>query len=125
MKISTCGFLKRESPLRELFPEGKVPLVTLVPMQPNPSAPLCYLFDAKVLPEDRLHALAKRLFKQWQPEMQSVEEAVKYIREGLPIACDHFSGAQTTDPRIAMNAMAYAKQENYDIDFSDGSITPI
>lgn len=99
--IKTWATLKPNTPFNALFPDGRVPVVSPIPMQPrDESAPFCYLLDSAILTEAQIEGLAALLYPQWQPECESPEAAVAYIREGLPIKTDWFSGFTSVDPKL-------------------------
>lgn len=96
--MKTWGHLIEDSPFREIFPDGRVPLRSCLPMIPREAnAPSCYLVDAKYLSEEQITNLAHKLYEIWEPECPSVAFAADYIRGGLPLKCDHFRSVSSTD----------------------------
>lgn len=95
----TWATLKPDTPFDNLFPDGRVPIVSPIPMQPqDKSAPRCYLVDYSKLDHDQIRELANLLLRQWHP--RSAEEAIAYIKEGLPLSCEWFEGVTTIDRKI-------------------------
>lgn len=96
--MKTWGNLMEDSPFREIFPDGKVPLRSCLPMIPRaPNEPSCYVVDPTFLSEEQVTNLAYKLYNMWQPECPSVAYAADYIRGGLPLKCDHFSSVSSAD----------------------------
>jgi hypothetical protein len=94
----TWATLKPDTPFDDLFPDGRVPIVSPISMQPSdPKAPRCYLVDYPKLARDQIRGLATLLLRQWHP--RSAEEAIDYIKEGLPVSCEWFDGVTTIDPK--------------------------
>lgn len=100
--MSTWGNLRPGTDLADIFPDGRAPLQSIVPIQPDlPGAPLCYVLNAAELSEIQITALATRLYAIWQPECESYEQAEAYIRDpGLPVRISHFETVTTTDLRL-------------------------
>lgn len=93
----TWGYLIEGSPFGAIFPDGRVPLRSIIPMTPRErGAPPCYLVAIRELSEAQIAQLATLLWQQWRPECESLEQAVTYIQtEGLPLRCSWFSGVAT------------------------------
>ena len=93
----TWGWLVPINPFAAVFPDGKVPLKSILPVIPRErTAPPCYLLDVAQISDAQIAALAALLWQQWQPECASAAEAEAYIRqEGLPIRVSWFSGVGT------------------------------
>lgn len=100
--MSSWGYLRADTPFADVFPTGRVPLRSIVPMRPrDESAPLCYVVDPAGLTEAQIAQLAAGLYERWRPECASVAAAAAYIRDpGLPLRCAWFSGAATDDIRL-------------------------
>lgn len=95
-KLWALGHLNADTPFSSIFPDGSVPLKSILPIQPrDETAPACYVVDAEELTAGQVEALAAQIFQTWQPECTSVEQAIAYIHEGLPIRCDWFHGVAT------------------------------
>ncbi|WP_160166350.1 hypothetical protein [Calothrix sp. PCC 7507] len=83
--------------INQIFPDGKVPIKSMVPIIPRDAEnPPCYVVDANFLSSEQIQALAEGLYEMWQPECKSVQMAIDYIRRGLPLKCEYFSGVTTT-----------------------------
>lgn len=92
----TYATLKDATPFDEIFPDKKVPIISLVPKIPQIDAPPCYVLDTTSLNVKQIKKLAKLLCQTWK-ECTSLKMATQYIETGLPIRCDWFSGVTTTD----------------------------
>lgn len=129
-EIKTWANLKPETPFNQLFPDGKVPIQTIVPMRPRDEhSPLCYLVDGSKLTPEQIDGLAEMLLPMWSPECASKEQAVEYIRDGLPLKCEWFSGITSTDAKVLMALVDdredyddegdWADADDFDEDFQD------
>lgn len=98
----TWAQLAPNTPYAGIFPDGRVPLQSILPITPREAgAPLCYLVDVTQLTESQIWALAEALWRQWRPECTSAGEAVRYMRaEGLPMRAAWFDSITTT--RLAL-----------------------
>lgn len=104
--ITTWANLKTDTPFDQFFPDGKVPLLTVVPIRPrDENSPPCYLVDGSKLTAEQIDGLAEMLLPMWSPECASKEQAVAYIRDGLPLKCEWFRGVVSTDPKVFMALM--------------------
>lgn len=121
--LKTYATLRPETPFNHLFPGDKVPIQSIIPMRPrDETSPLCYLVDAKFLTDEQIEALAQLLYPMWQGEIESIEQAKAYIREGLPLNCNHFGGVSTSDPKLMSALVAEDFVDEYDDD--DGVFEP-
>lgn len=98
MKYDTWGNLIDGSPLVSIFPDGRVPLISVWPIVPRErGAPRCYLVDVSLLSDEQIRALAELLYETWRHECSSADEAIAYMHdEGLPLRISHFSTVATT-----------------------------
>ena len=130
VEIKTWANLKPDTPFNQYFPDGKVPLRTVVPMQPrDEDAPLCYLVDGYKLTDEQIDGLAEMLLPLWQPECVTKEQAVEYIRDGLPLKCEWFTGVTSTDAKLFMSLLDdrpdslddddYNTEDVYDYELTD------
>ncbi len=94
----TWGYLIDTAPFLPVFPNGRVPLISIWPIIPREEgAPRCYLVNVAELSDDQVAHLAAMLLEMWRPECESVEQAAAYIREeGLPLRVSWFSTIGTT-----------------------------
>lgn len=100
------AWLKDETPFNEIFPNRQVPIVSIFPIIPRElGSPPCYVVDAKFLSLEQIDRLAQRLFEMWRPECASLEQARKYIFQGLPLKTDWFNGAGSSSPAILFGLM--------------------
>ena len=95
----TCwAYLKPESPFYSLFPEGRVIIRSIVPMIPREvGCPPCYVLKAESLSDRQIQELAWRVYDMWQPECESIDQAIEYVRQGLPLKTSWFNGCSTDD----------------------------
>lgn len=95
----TFGVLKPDTPFSAVFPDSLVPLRSIEPFIPRDyNCPPCFEVDADKLTDEQIQQLAQKLYEQWQPECESIEQAIAYIREpGLPLKCEWFFGVTTAD----------------------------
>lgn len=94
--MSSWGYLKNDTPFNHLFPDGKVPLVSIFQAIPREEgAPPCYWVDGSRLSEHQIEELSKMLYQMWQPECQSLESAIAYVRGQLPLNAEWFNGVAT------------------------------
>ena len=99
--METWAELKPDTPFNQIFPDSKVPIKSIVPIIPDSEgSPPCYVIDAAFLSEDQIKELALGLYQTWRPKCTSVAMAIDYIRRGLPLSCEHFSGVATTNPAV-------------------------
>lgn len=98
----TWGYLAGTTPFDSVFPDRRVPLISIFPITPREAgAPRCYLVDTKLLSDEQIAQLADMLWTLWRPECESAEAAAAYIRmEGLPLRTTWFGSVGTT--RIGM-----------------------
>jgi hypothetical protein len=89
--ISTWGVLTEDADmLRRIFPNGKVPIASGIPFQPNQNAPDCYLVDGSLLSEEKLVALVNLLHESFSSLLTEISAAA-YIQEGgLPLRTSWF-----------------------------------
>lgn len=92
----TYGILKDDTPFNRLFPENKVPIISLIPVPPVPEAPPCYVIDFNFLTRTQHKELAMMLYEQ-KSECTSFKMALQVVREGLPINHSWFAGVETSD----------------------------
>ncbi|MEH2274652.1 MAG: hypothetical protein V7K40_07525 [Nostoc sp.] len=114
--METWASLKSNTPFNQIFTDGKVPIKSIVPIIPrDKTSPACYVVDADFLSNQQILVLAERLYQMWQPECTDVQMAVDYIRQGLPLKCDHFCCVTTTDQAV-FAAMLDEPTSNDDFD---------
>lgn len=96
---NTYGHLKPNTPFSAVFPNSLVPLKSIEPLIPRDyGCPPCFDVDADRLTAEQIQQLAQMLYEQWQPECESIEQALDYIREpGLPLKCEWFTVVSTDD----------------------------
>jgi hypothetical protein len=104
-KCKTWATLKPNTPFASVFADGQVPIVSIVPGQPGGIGPLSYLVDPAFLSEEQIAALAEMLWESWYPKPANRDDAIGYIRNGLPLNVNWFQGATTTDYRAAISVL--------------------
>jgi hypothetical protein len=108
--------LKPETPFTSLFPEGSMPVRSIVPIKTDQGT--FYIVNAKQLMPEQIQGLGELLLKNGQgvprifrggsfprEHSLSMEEAIAYIHEGLPVRTDWFDGAGTNNSRIFFSMM--------------------
>lgn len=109
--FKTWATLKPNTPFNNLFPDARIPIRSPIPIIPREEgSPPCYTIDANFLSQQQIEGLAELLLRQWQPECKSKEQAIDYIREGLPLQCEWFIGVTSTDFEL-MLSIAEAGEE--------------
>jgi hypothetical protein len=115
--MACWAYLKQDSELRDIFPTGSVPIVSIVPGIPREEgAPLCYWVKGSELNEEQVERLAQLIFEMWLPECSNMGQAREYVRNDLPLKATHFNGCGTDDHfqmpwGAAMNIGLRAKYE--------------
>ncbi|MEH2236012.1 hypothetical protein [Nostoc sp.] len=92
----TYGFLKDNTPFNWLFPDNKVPIISLVPVRLTPEAPPCYVVDSQYLTKKQIKELAILLFQELE-NCTSFKMAIQIVKGGLPLTHTWFSGVETSD----------------------------
>lgn len=93
----TWANLQPDTPFAHIFPDGEVPIVSIAPIRPDSGqGPLSYVVDASQLSEPQIYGLAELLLQKHPNELLSICDAADYVRDGLPIKCEWFSGFGTT-----------------------------
>jgi hypothetical protein len=101
--MSSWGYLKADTPFAAIFPDGRVPLQSIMAIIPREEgAPRCYVVDGAQLTDQQVERLAARLYEIWRPECESAEQAAAYIQGGLPLRADYFSTVGTDDIRAIL-----------------------
>ncbi|MDY7015723.1 MAG: hypothetical protein SVX43_19445 [Cyanobacteriota bacterium] len=93
----THGHISPNSSFWEMFENNTVPLKFLNPIYPDrEGAPPCYMVDGAKLPPETVKQLGELLLTVWGgSELGTLEKAMEYVREGLPLECEHFAGVST------------------------------
>jgi hypothetical protein len=106
MGNETWGFLKHNTPFAKIFPDGKVPLISIFPIIPREDGyPECYLLDAKNLSNLDVAMLAQMVMQSWSDECRDIGVAIAYVRNGLPIRVDHFETVGSSSPALLFGLM--------------------
>lgn len=93
----TWAIPRIDAPFAHIFPEGEVPLISITPIRPNNGqGPPSYAVDVAQLSEPQIYGLAELLLQKHPSDFLSVDDAADFIRDGLPIMCEWFSGVCTT-----------------------------
>ena len=98
-EFKTWANLKPETPFNHLFPDGRVPIRSILPIIPREEgAPRCYLVPGDKLTAEQIMGLAQIIWRQWHPECQTLEQAIAYIRDdALPLKTDWFTSISGID----------------------------
>lgn len=102
MKKETWGRLKVDTPFSHIFPDGSVPLVSIVSIIPREQGcPPCYLVKGQALTDEQVEQLALVLAER-DPNTEGypLEELKAYVRQDLPLKTEWFSGVGTSDPAM-------------------------
>ncbi|MEH1810894.1 MAG: hypothetical protein V7K26_00135 [Nostoc sp.] len=94
----TYGILKDDTPFNQLFPENKVPIISLIPVPPTPEALPCYTVDSQYLSKKQIKELAMLLYEH-RKDCTSFKMAIEVVREGLPLNHNWFCGVETSDAK--------------------------
>jgi hypothetical protein len=76
------------SRLESVFPDGCVPVFsdkTVLTPQGK-----CYVLDASTLSDHQVNGLALLLVERWGTESFSVEEAISYVNDEMPLELNNF-----------------------------------
>ncbi len=98
----TYANLKDDTPFNQIFPDKKVPIISLIPTVPNENAPPCYVINHQFLAKKQITELAS-LLHEHREDCTSLEMAIQAVERGLPIQHIWFSGGTTTDFGHFMN----------------------
>jgi hypothetical protein len=91
------GVLLEGTPFASAFPDRRVPLRSPWPIVPREEgAPRCYIVEGRLLSEQQVSALAHSLLEQWGDECSGLDEAIAYVRSGLPLRTTWFSVVGTS-----------------------------
>jgi hypothetical protein len=109
MNKKRCEFwaeLKSETPFKEIFPRGRVPIKYLFALQNESINSDCYIVDIEYLSEEQLYTMAKIACEIAKPKQISVHEAVADIKEtgGMLMNCDWFERRIFTPTEIVTEA---------------------
>lgn len=92
----TYGILKEDTPFNRLFPDKKVPIISLIPVPPTPESPPCYVVDSQYLTKKQIKELAMMLYED-QKDCTSFKMAIEFVKKGLSLNYTWFSGVETSD----------------------------
>jgi hypothetical protein len=123
MTYRTEASLKEGTPYNLIFPEKSIPVISILPTLIGKQE--CYIVNSKQLMPEQIQALAKLLLNNGQG-VPSIEAAIAYIHEGLPIKIDWFNTVSTNDPGIFFSMMdgpeedcQNSQPDDYDDDWDD------
>lgn len=110
--FKTWANLKPETPFSQLFPDGRVPIRSILPIIPREEgAPRCYLVPGSQLTDEQIRGLAELIWRQWQPECETLEQAIAYIREdALPLRTDWFVGISSVDQGMMLGLAEFGEE---------------
>lgn len=99
MEFKTIAYLKENTPFSKIFPDGIVPIISIFPIIPREiGSPECYVVQPAALSAKQIEDLAVKLLEYWPTECLTLDEAIAYIRKGLPLRTDWFNSCSTSDP---------------------------
>jgi hypothetical protein len=114
--MRTVAYLKENTPFDEFFSDGVIPIISIFPIIPREAgSPECYVVNANELTEPQINGLAVKVLEYWPTECLSLDEAIAYVRKGLPLNTEWFSGWSTSDPGIFFSLMPDYSQSDVDI----------
>lgn len=107
-EFKTWATLKPETPINHLFFDGRVPILSPLPIIPREEgAPPCYLVPGELLTNEQIKGLAELVWQQWRPEC----EAIAYIRkDGLLLRTDCFTGFTSIDQGMMMSLAEFGEE---------------
>lgn len=111
-EFKTWANLKPDTPFSHLFPDGRVPIVSPLPIIPREvGSPPCYLVSGSLLTDGQLRELAELLWQRWQPECESLEQAIDYIRQNaLPLRTDWFTSFMSVDQGLMLSLVEMGEE---------------
>lgn len=102
----------------EIFPDGKVPVTSLLFQKTAFCPEPCYLIDGSLLSDFQVKQLAEHLLRRWPWLFVDREDAELYVRDGFPLLSSYFEGTSTNDPDVLLSALAETfgcKEEDDDL----------
>jgi hypothetical protein len=102
--------------LLEFFPDGEVPILSVVPLLRGEIPLECYLLDGSKLTEAQINGLSEALVDSLPELYPSVEVASRLVLKGFPLMTSCFSGTETNDP-VLLWRLSYDVR-NEDISFN-------
>lgn len=90
--MTTFGTLKEDSFLVEIFPDRRVPLLSVHPVPGSGEMPDCYLLDGDELSAEQFWNVVRAVAKKFDRDPNEVKARMPL---GLPLACDHFESRET------------------------------
>jgi hypothetical protein len=116
MTYRTEASLKEGTPYNLIFPEKSIPVISILPTLIGEQE--CYIVNSKQLMPEQIQALAKLLLNNGQG-VPSIEAAIAYIHEGLPMKIDWFNSVSTNNPGIFFSMMDERKDKPNDFEDYD------
>lgn len=115
----TWAHLNENTPFNHLFPSGVVPVQSIFPIVPGKEGnPPCYLVDARFLSECQIQGLASMILAQDHSPITDEQEAIAYIKSGLPVQTKWFCGFGTSNVGVALSlADGAGAAHDFDHDF--------
>lgn len=99
-KYETYGTLKEDSRLREIFPDGIVPLISIIPSQVG-----LYRVNVVELTDDQVLKSANKILEKYKGECRDLEHARDYIHQHFFVSSEHFRCFSTNNPAILMSIL--------------------
>jgi hypothetical protein len=105
--------------LLEFFPDGEVPILSVVPLLRGEIPLECYLLDGSKLTEAQINGLSKALVDSLPELYPSAEVASCLVLKGFPLMTSCFSGTETNDPVVLWKASYFALNEDLSLNVDD------
>lgn len=95
--MAILGYLRQNAPYAQYFPDGKVPLKSIVPVKIKREPPFeCYIIEPKDLSPLQIRELANFLVQNFS--FATIEEAACQIKEkGILINAEYFYALETDE----------------------------
>lgn len=109
--FKTWASLKPSTPFSHLFPDGRVPIRSIMPIIPGEAGnPPCYLVPGNQLTAEQICGLAQMLVRT-NPECKTLEQAIAYIRDdALPLRTDWFTGISSVDQGMMLSLAEFGEE---------------
>lgn len=109
-RFKAVAFLKSNNPFIDIFPDGNVPVNTLLPDKHSN-----YLaVDLDKITASQLLALSSSLTEDWKIKLQDINHTINYLqRFGCPIKISWFSGCLSSAPMPFLNIAPQKKGDRF------------
>jgi hypothetical protein len=100
-----AAYLTPGHKLFEIFPDGAMPIVYLLPIDIEGCPSPCYIIDGKALTQKQVSRLADDLITLFPDLFRDRRDAENAVSLGFPMMQSHFSGVLTDDLDIMSTFM--------------------